>query len=173
VSDSVATVFEGPADGITHLPGWGFHPSVPTRPVQRVHRRPKRLPRLGPRCLLVGRALHPSHCVSPPGNPDGSPTAGGWHSGRMCSGKRPVRKDALGRLAGRPRAAVMMDSCLSGFGMCSMPTSTPPRRNRMTREACWGCIPGEPRVDQGTLDFDTTCVPKRRWRSAGCKWACS
>ena len=32
----------------------------------------------------------------------------------------------------------------------------------MTREACWGCIPGEPRVDQDTLDFDTTCVAKRR-----------
>ena len=47
----------------------------------------------------------------------------------VCAiGKRPVRKDALGRLAGRPRAAVMMDSCLSGLGMRSMPT--PPRRTR-------------------------------------------
>ena len=76
-------------------------------------------------------------------------------------GKRPVRIDALGRLAGRPSAAVMMGSCLSGFGMCSMPTPHP-SEDRITREACWGCIPGEPRVDQDTLDFDATCVAKRR-----------
>ena len=82
-------------------------------------------------------------------------------------GKRPVRIDALGRLAGRPSAAVMMGSCLSGYwhGTRSMPLF--PSEDQTAREACWGCIPGEPRVAQGGTmvpgepDFDTTWVLRR------------
>ena len=78
-----------------------------------------------------------------------------------CIGKRPVRIDALGRLAGLPSAAVMMGSCLSGFGMCSMPTPHPSEEPDYPR-GMLGMHPRRAARGPGHAGIDTTCVAKRR-----------